>query len=105
MGLATSRVSRLVARDKVTRAVRAPFTEVEPGAGPQDVKERPLPGKGIRRALGELVTCPRCVAMWASLGLTVGYLASPRTTRAVATLLATATVSDFVSAKVATAAR
>ncbi len=102
LGLATNRLSRLLTRDKVTRAVRAPFTEVEPGASPDEVKERPRPVGDARRAIGELLLCPRCVAVWAAMGLGCGYVLSPTVTRLVAGVLASAAISDFMNAKFAT---
>ena len=101
LGLATSRVSRLVTHDKVMRAVRAPFTEVVPGTSPDKVNERPRRVDGGRRAIGELLTCPRCVGMWAALGLSCGYVLSPKVTRVIATIFAAATLSDFVNSKLA----
>jgi uncharacterized protein DUF1360 len=98
LGLATSRLSRLLARDKVTRAVRAPFTEVEPGASPDEVKERPRPVGDPRRAIGELLLCPRCIAVWAAMALGSGYVLSAPLTRVVASVLASAAVSDIVNA-------
>ncbi|WP_159397642.1 DUF1360 domain-containing protein [Sorangium cellulosum] len=95
LGLATNRLSRLITRDKVTRAVRAPFTDVEPDAS-GETHETPR-GDGMTRAIGELLTCPRCAAMWASLALTLGYFVSPRVTRAASSLLGAAAISDFVN--------
>lgn len=98
LGLATTRISRLIAKDKVARVVRAPFTEVEPGASPHEVKEQPrADAGGTRRALGELVTCPRCVGVWAATGLTLAYVAAPSATRMAGTALAAATISDYVN--------
>lgn len=99
MGLATNRISRLITRDKVTRAVRAPFTEVDPGASPDEVKERPRPVGDPRRAIGELLLCPRCVAMWAAMALGCSYVLSPSLTRVVSSVLASAAISDFINEK------
>lgn len=96
LGLATTRLSRLVTREKVTRVVRAPFTEVEPGATPDQVKERPR-GDGVVRAIGELVTCPRCVGVWASGALSIAYVFAPEPTRFAAGLLTASLVSDYAN--------
>jgi hypothetical protein len=101
LGLATSRVSRLITRDKVTRAIRAPFTEVVPGTPPSKVRERPRQVGDRRRAIGELLLCPRCVGMWSAMALGCGYMVSPGVTRFVAGVLATAAVSDFWNEKTA----
>ena len=94
VGLATNRLSRLITRDKVTRAVRAPFTDVE--QDPSGAAHEEPRGEGITRAVGELLTCPRCAAMWASLALTIGYFVSPRVTRGASFLLGAAAISDLI---------
>jgi hypothetical protein len=100
LGLATNRLSRLVTREKVTRVLRAPFTDVEPGANPEEVREHPR-GTGLRRGLGELVTCPRCVAMWGASALSVLYMRSPSVGRLSATILSAAAISDFMNQRYA----
>ncbi len=98
LGLATTRIARLVTRDKVTRAVRAPFTEVEPGAKPHEVKEHArTDAGGFTRAVGELLTCPRCVAVWAAAGLTMAYVAAPGATRVAGSILAAALIADIAN--------
>lgn len=96
LGLAATRLSRLFTREKVTRVVRAPFTEVEPGATLDQVKERPR-GEGVTRAMGELLTCPRCFGVWASGALSIAYLFAPAPTRFAAGLLTASLVSDYVN--------
>jgi hypothetical protein len=56
LGVATHKVSRLITKDKVTSAVRAPFTEFEGQTGiASELSEKPR-GQGFRYAMGELVT-------------------------------------------------
>ncbi len=55
VGLATYRTGRLVVFDKVAEPLRAPFTETEDGS----VQPK---GKGAQAALGELFSCPTCIA-------------------------------------------
>ncbi|MDQ4041745.1 MAG: DUF1360 domain-containing protein [Actinomycetota bacterium] len=93
-GLATQKLSRLVAKEKVTSAVRAPFTEVE-RTGPDEEQERPARGGAVRRAVGELVLCPFCLAQWIAAGFTLGLLYAPRVTRLVMAMNAMAGLSDF----------
>lgn len=95
MGVATHKLSRLIAKDKVTAFLRAPFTELEGKGGPAEVEERAR-GEGLRRAAGELMICPYCLGMWVSGGFQLGLLAAPRTTRFVASILAGLTLSDFL---------
>jgi hypothetical protein len=84
--IATHKASRLVAKDRVTSAVRAPFTRFEHDAGPGEVSESAR-GRGLRRAVGELLVCPYCLGMWISAGLTAGLLVAPRFTRWFAAVL------------------
>src|SRR4051812_47822401 len=51
--VATHKASRLIAKDRVTSAVRAPFTRYEEDEGPSEVGEAAR-GHGLRRAVGEL---------------------------------------------------
>ncbi|MEA2385083.1 MAG: hypothetical protein QOH72_5054 [Solirubrobacteraceae bacterium] len=45
---------------------------------------RPPRGRGLRRAVGELLVCPYCIGLWVSAGFTAGLLVAPRFTRWVA---------------------
>jgi hypothetical protein len=95
LGTASHKLSRLVAKDKVTAFLRAPFTEYQGLGGPAEVEERAR-GDGVRRAVGELLICPYCLGLWASGAFHVGLLYAPRTTRVVASTLTALTVSDFL---------
>src|SRR5206468_12184244 len=86
MTLATHKASRLLAKDRVTSAVRAPFTRYEDDGGPSEVEESAR-GHGLRRAIGELIICPYCVGMWISALFVAGLLIAPRFTRWVAGVL------------------
>jgi hypothetical protein len=97
IGIATHKLSRLIARDKVTSFVRAPFTRFQEPAGHGEVEETPR-GRGMQRAVGELLVCPYCLAQWIAAGLVAGYVASPRHTRAVAAVYTAETISDFLQA-------
>jgi hypothetical protein len=93
LGVATHKLSRMVAKDKVTRAIRAPFTEVEGDGAPGELDERPR-GEGVRRAVGELLSCPFCLDAWVANGFVSGALLAPRVTRVVASLFAVIAISD-----------
>jgi hypothetical protein len=94
-GVATHKVSRLVAKDKVTAFVRAPFTRFQESTGQGEVEEAPR-GTGLRYAVGELLVCPYCLAQWVAAGFALGLVAAPRTTRLVAGVYAAETLSDFL---------
>jgi hypothetical protein len=95
LGVATAKLSRLISRDRVTSPLRAPVTEFEDFANASEVEEAPR-GTGLRLALGELVTCPYCLAQWVGTGLLGGLLLKPRETRLVAGLFALLAVNDAV---------
>jgi hypothetical protein len=88
---ATFAISKIVAREKVGSWVREPFVD-DPVGG-----KRPRGGR-FQRAVGELVTCSRCVGAWTALGLVGLRLAHPRTGRTVTTVFAAAGLNDYLQA-------
>jgi hypothetical protein len=78
--MATHKASRLLAKDRVTSTIRAPFTEFEGDAGPGEVSENAR-GRGLRRAVGELIICPYCLGAWIAGAFTAGLIVAPRPTR------------------------
>jgi hypothetical protein len=84
--VATHKAARLLAKDKVTSVVRAPFTRVEADGAPSEVEERPR-GRGLRRAIGELLTCPFCLGLWIATAFAGGLVVAPRPTRWIASVL------------------
>jgi hypothetical protein len=95
LGLATQKVSRVVTKSRVTSVVRAPFTEYEGPAGSGEVEERPR-GRGLRRAVGELVSCPFCMGTWIAGAGIAGFVSQPRLTRALGSIFAVGSIADFV---------
>jgi hypothetical protein len=95
IGTASYKLSRLISKKRVTAFVRAPFTELEGKGGPAELEERPR-GNGARRAIGELLTCPYCLGLWASGGLHAGLLFAPRATRFSASVLTAMSISDLL---------
>jgi hypothetical protein len=90
------KLSRLVTKDAVTGVVRAPFTTFEAPAGAGEVHESVRDDGGVRHAVGELLSCPFCMSVWAATGLTFGLLLAPRATRVVLGILAAVTASDYL---------
>ena len=84
--VASHKASRMLSKDRVTSPLRAPFARYEGEAGPGEVSESPR-GRGLRRAIGELLLCPYCLGMWTSAGLVGGLLVVPRFTRWAASVL------------------
>jgi hypothetical protein len=91
---ATFKAARTIARDDVTSFVRAPFVEGE--ATGED--ELPKQTGGVEQAIGELVTCTRCVGTWAAAGLTATQIVAPRFGRLLTWSLAAAAANDFLQA-------
>ncbi|MEX2382167.1 MAG: DUF1360 domain-containing protein [Opitutales bacterium] len=96
LSLASHKLARLIAKDKVTSPLRAPFTQFEGAAGSGEVNEVER-GSGMRRTIGELITCPYCVSVWAAGALVLGHAMNPRATRVVSSILAITAVSHFLN--------
>jgi hypothetical protein len=92
LGLATFKAARTVARDEVTSFIREPFVEGEAHEGGEDAVET----GDIRQAIGELVTCTRCIGTWIAAGLTTTQVIAPRFGRLLTWSLAAAGANDFL---------
>ena len=91
LSAATFKASRTISRDKVTSFLREPFVEGEAYEG----HEEPA-GSGMQRALGELVTCTRCVGTWVAAGLATTQTVAPRLGRLLTLSLAASAANDFL---------
>jgi len=80
LGLASLRTGRLIAFDRVTEPYRLPFTQTVPDQTGAGLTVEPK-GKGWRRAVGELISCPICVGTWIAAGLVYGLNIAPGVTR------------------------
>ncbi|GAA4598655.1 hypothetical protein BJY16_002793 [Actinoplanes octamycinicus] len=97
ISIATHKLSRLLAKDAVTSPLRAPFTRYTEPAGAAELNEEVRDeGSSVKHGIGELLTCPFCLAAWVSTGLTGGLVLAPRLTRLAATALTATAVSDFL---------
>ena len=95
LGVAAHKLSLMGAEDAVTSPLRAPFTELQEKSSPKKVDEKPR-GEGLRRSVGELLTCKFCLGVWLASFFTYGLVLAPRVTRLVASILAVVTVSDHL---------
>ncbi|OLR94810.1 DUF1360 domain-containing protein [Actinokineospora bangkokensis] len=93
--LAAHKASRIITKDAVLSPLRSPFVRFEGPAGAGEVNES-VTAEGHRHALGELVTCPFCTAVWTTTLLLGGLVIAPRTTRLVSTGLAVVTGVDVL---------
>jgi hypothetical protein len=80
LAVSTHKISRLLTKDAVASPLRAPVTRFEGPAGEAELNESPR-GHGVQHALGELLTCPFCTAVWVAGGLAAGLVFAPRLTR------------------------
>ena len=85
--VATHKFTRILAKDVVTTPLRAPFTEFEKPLGSGEVQDRPKVGHPAH-ALGELITCPFCLAPWTATAYVATLVLAPRAARAWAAVFA-----------------
>lgn len=106
LSIATHKLSRLLSKDAVTSPLRAPFTRYDKPIGSGEVMEQVRDqGSSTRHAVGELLSCPFCLAVWVATGLTGGLVLAPRLTRLVATAFTAVAASDFLQMGYAIAQR
>jgi hypothetical protein len=94
LALATYKAARTLSRDEVTSFLREPFVEGHAHEGGED----PLENGGMRQAIGELVTCSRCVGTWVAAGLGATQIVAPRFGRLLSWTLGAAGLNDFLQA-------
>jgi len=94
LALATFKASRTISRDEVTSFLREPFVEGEAHEG----GEEPLETGDLRQALGELVTCSRCIGTWVAAALASAQILAPRFGRILTWSLAAAGANDWLQA-------
>jgi hypothetical protein len=95
LGIATHKMSRIVAKDRITGILRAPFVSYVRGSGAGEGEEEPR-GRGFQRGIGHLISCPYCMAPWCATALGFGLLFAPRVTRFFTGILVSVTASDFL---------
>lgn len=94
-GVATHKLGRIVTKDWVTSPIRAPFTEYVGSTGGGEVKEQAR-GHGLQRAVGDLLTCPWCIAPWIAGTLYSLFSVNPRSARMLASAFTSVALSDLL---------
>ncbi len=94
LSAAAFKASRTLSHDEVTSFVRQPFVRGDAHSGEG---EEPVEG-GMEQAIGELVTCSRCVGTWVAAGLAVTQVIAPRFGRLLTWSLGAAAANDFLQA-------
>jgi Protein of unknown function (DUF1360) len=97
LALATFKAARTLVDDEVTSFLREPFVEGRAHEGGEDPRET----GGMRQAVGELVTCSRCVGTWVAAGLGATQIIAPRFGRLLTWTLGAAGLNDFLQASFA----
>ena len=95
LGVATHKLTRVITKDWVTAPLRAPFTRYVESTGGGEVKETAR-GRGLRKAVGDLLTCPFCSGPWVAGALVAGLVVRPRETRLLAGAFAAVALSDLL---------
>jgi hypothetical protein len=94
LGAATFKASRTISHDEVTSFLRDPFVEGRAHEG----SEEPVASGGMHQAIGELVTCSRCIGTWVAAGLATTQILAPRFGRLLTWTLGSAGLNDFLQA-------
>ena len=94
LGAATFKAARTISRDEVTSFIREPFVDGDAHEG----AEEPVPTGDMRQAIGELVTCSRCIGTWVAGGLAGTQIIAPQFGRLLTWTLATAGANDVLQA-------
>jgi len=94
LSAATFKAARTLSRDEVTSFMRSPFVEGRAHGG----DEEPVETGDLRQAVGELVTCTRCIGTWAAAGLAASQILAPRSGRLLTWTLAAGGINDFLLA-------
>jgi hypothetical protein len=94
LGVATFKAARTISRDEVTSFIRDPFVEGKAGGG----DEQPVESGDVRQAIGELVTCSRCIGTWIAAGLGATQILAPRFGRILTWTLSAAGLNDWLQA-------
>jgi Protein of unknown function (DUF1360) len=91
LAAASFKAARTLSHDEVTSYIRQPFVRGHAHGG----DEEPVAG-GMEQAIGELVTCTRCVGTWAAAALASTQILAPRFGRLLTWSLGAAAANDFL---------
>jgi hypothetical protein len=94
--VATHRIARTISKDPVTSPIRAPFTRYQGVSAAAELKEDVRSHSTLQHSIGELLSCPMCLAQWVATALTAGLVLSPRATRLVAATFTAVAGADFL---------
>ena len=95
---ATFRLTRLIVFDKITGFIRQPFHEMVTEVDEQgnEMTYLTVKGKGLRKWIGELLSCYWCTGMWCAIAVYAGYTLFPQVAIPVIIVLAIAGCAGIV---------
>src|SRR5919198_4411958 len=93
LAAASFKAAHTLSHDEVTSFIRQPFVRGHAHGG----DEEPVRG-GMEQAIGELVTCTRCIGTWAAAVLASTQILAPRFGRLLTWSLGAAAINDFLQA-------
>src|SRR5256884_8009982 len=91
LAAASFKAARTLSHDEVTSFIRQPFVRGHAHGG----GEEPVSG-GMEQAIGELVTCTRCIGTWGAAGLAATQMLAPRVGRLLTWSLGAAAAKHFL---------
>jgi hypothetical protein len=94
LSAASFKAARTLSHDEVTSFVREPFVRGHAHEGGED----PVESGDLKQAIGELVTCSRCIGTWVAAGLATTQVLAPRFGRLLTWSLAAAGANDYLQA-------
>jgi hypothetical protein len=102
---ATFHLSRVITKDSIMSFMRAPFTRFEGPGAPGETNEQPRKETEWQHAVGELLTCPFCMATWVAAAFTYGYTFFPAITRLLAGMFCIVGLADALQLAYGTATK
>jgi hypothetical protein len=93
LSAASFKAAHTLSHDEVTSFLRQPFVRGHAHSG----DEEPVEG-GMEQAIGELVTCSRCIGTWTAAALASTQIIAPRFGRLLTWSLGAAAANDFLQA-------
>jgi hypothetical protein len=93
LSAATFKAARVVSRERMGMVIREPLLDSD-----ADGRGLHVAPSGLRRAVGELVTCSRCAGTWAAAGLIAAQTAFPRFGRLLTLALSAGAANDLLQA-------
>jgi hypothetical protein len=94
LSAASFKAARTLSHDEVTSFIRQPFVRGHAHGG----DEEPVRTGDMEQAIGELVTCTRCIGTWCAAALASTQILAPRFGRLLTWSLGAAAANDFLQA-------